>query len=177
MQNPWKHRLTPAALGLALIALAGCDAAEQSAQKLAEEAKKEVQALISDSVGEVVDEVNRQVDSCRSPPTEHLARTTRRNSRAPRRRRWSPRNRSSRASKPDAGSVAQATAELLLGAATSAPACLGLSCSPFGGVTCRRASVGALVNILGNLPWPTHPQGLVRPTTVLCQVGRAVACR
>ena len=74
MKNPWKHRLAPAALGLALIALAGCDAAEQSAQKLAEEAKKEVQALISDSVGEVVDEVNRQVDSLQESTNRALGK-------------------------------------------------------------------------------------------------------
>ncbi|TRO18505.1 hypothetical protein EQ826_01360 [Ectopseudomonas mendocina] len=74
MQNPWEHRLAPAALGLALIALAGCDAAEQSAQKLAEEAKKEVQALISDSVGEVVDEVNRQVDSLQESTNRALGK-------------------------------------------------------------------------------------------------------
>ena len=74
MQNPWKHRLAPAALGLALIALAGCDAAEQSAQKLAEEAKNEVQALISDSVGEVVDEVNRQVDSLQESTNRALGK-------------------------------------------------------------------------------------------------------
>lgn len=63
MHKHWKNRLAPAALGLALMVLVGCDAAEQSAQKLAEQAKKEAQALIDDSVGEVVDEVNRQVDS------------------------------------------------------------------------------------------------------------------
>lgn len=74
MQNPWKHRLAPAALGLALIALAGCDAAEQSAQTLAEEAKKEAQALISDSVGEVVDEVNRQVDSLQESTNRALGK-------------------------------------------------------------------------------------------------------
>jgi hypothetical protein len=74
MKNPWKHRLAPAALGLALIALAGCDAAEQSAQKLAEEAKKEAQALISDSVGEVVDEVNRQVDSLQESTNRALGK-------------------------------------------------------------------------------------------------------
>jgi len=64
----------PAALGLALIALAGCDAAEQSAQKLAEEAKKEAQALIEESVGEMVDEVNRQVDSLQESTNRALGK-------------------------------------------------------------------------------------------------------
>ena len=43
-------------------------------QKLAEEAKKEVQALISDSVGEVVDEVNRQVDSLQESTNRALGK-------------------------------------------------------------------------------------------------------
>ncbi|MDM9653420.1 hypothetical protein QU755_18650 [Pseudomonas wenzhouensis] len=63
MLKHWKNRLAPMALGVALLGLVGCEAAEQSAQKLAEEAKKEAQALLSDSVGEVVNEVNRQVDA------------------------------------------------------------------------------------------------------------------
>ena len=64
MQNPWKHRLTPAALGLALIALAGCDAAEQSAlnrQGITENARRvkelerevaELKALVAKLVDE-----------------------------------------------------------------------------------------------------------------------------
>ena len=63
MLKHWKNRLAPMALAAALLGLVGCEAAEQSAQKLAEEAKKEAQALLSDSVGEVVNEVNRQVDA------------------------------------------------------------------------------------------------------------------
>ncbi|EZH84051.1 hypothetical protein SAMN05216601_10430 [Ectopseudomonas composti] len=74
MHKHWKTRLAPAALGLVLITLAGCDAAEQSAQKLAEEAKKEAQALINDSVGEVVDEVNRQVDSLQDSTNRALGK-------------------------------------------------------------------------------------------------------
>ena len=74
MNHYWKKSLPPVALGVALIALAGCDAAEQSAQKLAEEAKKEAQALINDSVGEVVDEVNRQVDSLQESTNRALGK-------------------------------------------------------------------------------------------------------
>jgi hypothetical protein len=74
MHKHWKTYLAPAALGLALITLAGCDAAEQSAQKLAEEAKKEAQALINDSVSEVVDEVNRQVDSLQESTNRALGK-------------------------------------------------------------------------------------------------------
>ncbi len=70
-----KNRLALAALGMALITLVGCDAAEQSAQKLAEEAKKEAQALIEESVGEVVDEVNRQVDSLQESTNRALGKT------------------------------------------------------------------------------------------------------
>ncbi|MGF0335989.1 hypothetical protein JWV26_04710 [Ectopseudomonas toyotomiensis] len=74
MYTHWKNRLAPAALGLALITLVGCDAAEQSAQKLAEEAKKEAQALIEESVGEVVDELNRQVDSLQESTNRALGK-------------------------------------------------------------------------------------------------------
>ena len=73
MKRSWQG-FAPVVLGAALLALVGCDAAEQSAQKLAEEAKKEVQALISDSVGEVVDEVNRQVDSLQESTNRALGK-------------------------------------------------------------------------------------------------------
>ena len=74
MHKHWKNRLAPVALGLALMALVGCDAAEQSAQKLAEEAKKEAQALIEESVGDVVDEVNRQVDALQESTNRALGK-------------------------------------------------------------------------------------------------------
>ena len=74
MYQSLKNRLAPVVLGVALITLAGCDAAEQSAQKLAEEAKKEAQALIRDSVGEVGDEVNRQVDSLQESTNRALGK-------------------------------------------------------------------------------------------------------
>lgn len=79
MYQTWKNRLAPVVLGVALITLAGCDAAEQSAQKLAEEAKKEAQALITDSVGEVVDEVNRQVDSLQESTNRALGKDDKEN--------------------------------------------------------------------------------------------------
>ena len=43
-----------------------------------------------------------------------------------------------------------------------------LSSAPLWGVAGRHASGGALVNILGNLPWPQHPSGFARPTSYLC---------
>ena len=74
MYESWNNRLAAVALGAALITLVGCEAAEQSAQKLAEEAKKEAQALIEESVGEVVNEVNRQVDSLQESTNRALGK-------------------------------------------------------------------------------------------------------
>ncbi|WP_061241071.1 hypothetical protein [Ectopseudomonas composti] len=74
MNIPCKNPLALASLAMALMILVGCDAAEQSAQKLAEEAKKEAQALLENSVGEVVDEVNRQVDAMQESTNRALGK-------------------------------------------------------------------------------------------------------
>lgn len=74
MNSCRKRPLAFAALGAIVFTLAGCEAAEQSAQKLADEAKKEAQALIEGSVGEVVDEVNRQVDALQDSTNRALGK-------------------------------------------------------------------------------------------------------
>ncbi len=74
MNSCRKRPLAFAALGAIVLTLAGCEAAEQSAQKLADEAKKEAQALIEGSVGEVVDEVNRQVDALQDSTNRALGK-------------------------------------------------------------------------------------------------------
>jgi len=63
-------------LGLALIGLAGCEAVEQSAQKLAEEAEKAVVAVAREAVDEVVKELNKQVDEVQQSTNEWLGKPT-----------------------------------------------------------------------------------------------------
>ena len=48
------------ALGLLLVGLVGCDAAEQSAQKLAEKAEQAVQDVAREAVDETLQQLNKQ---------------------------------------------------------------------------------------------------------------------
>ena len=61
-------------LGLAMLLLVGCEAAEDSAQRLVEETKKEAGKLLDDAVGETVDQFNQQVDSLQASADEVLGR-------------------------------------------------------------------------------------------------------
>lgn len=61
-------------LGLVLIGLAGCEAAEQSAQKLAEKAEQAVVDVAREAVDETVKEFNKQVDEVQQSTNEWLGK-------------------------------------------------------------------------------------------------------
>ena len=61
-------------LGLLLIGLVGCEAAEQSAQKLAEKAEQAVVDLAREAVDETVKEFNKQVDEVQQSTNEWLGK-------------------------------------------------------------------------------------------------------
>lgn len=73
MHSPLRS-LSLSALGLALLVLAGCEAAEQSAQKLVEETEKQAQALLDDAVGEAVEQLNKQVDALQESANQALGK-------------------------------------------------------------------------------------------------------
>lgn len=57
-----------------LVGLAGCDAAEQSAQKLAEKAEQAVQEVAREALSETVDEFNKQVDEIQQSADQMLGK-------------------------------------------------------------------------------------------------------
>ena len=57
-----KNTFLVAVLGLALVSLAGCDAAEQSARDLASKAEQAAQELAQEKLKESVNALNEQVD-------------------------------------------------------------------------------------------------------------------
>jgi len=59
-------------VGLVLIALAGCEAAEQSAQKLAEKAEQAVQDVAREALDGTVKELNKQVDEVQQSTNKWL---------------------------------------------------------------------------------------------------------
>ncbi|MDH1265411.1 hypothetical protein [Pseudomonas sp. GD03944] len=61
-------------LAAALVALAGCDAAEQSAQKLVEKAEEAVQEVAREAISETVNELNKQVDDIQQSANEVLGK-------------------------------------------------------------------------------------------------------
>jgi len=61
-------------LGLLLIGLVGCEAAEQSAQKLAEKAEQAVVDVAREAVDETVKELNKQVDEVQQSTSEWLGK-------------------------------------------------------------------------------------------------------
>lgn len=61
-------------LAAALVALAGCDAAEQSAQKLLEKAEEAVQEVAREAISETVNELNKQVDDIQQSANEVLGK-------------------------------------------------------------------------------------------------------
>lgn len=61
-------------LGLVLIGLAGCDAAEQSAQKLAEKAEQAVQDVAREAVDGTVKELNKQVGEVQQSTNKWLGK-------------------------------------------------------------------------------------------------------
>ena len=63
-----------ALLGLLLAGLAGCDVAEQSAQKLAEQAEQAVREAARETVDETLKELNKQVDEVQQSPQEWLGK-------------------------------------------------------------------------------------------------------
>ncbi|PTS85604.1 hypothetical protein DBR00_07505 [Pseudomonas sp. HMWF032] len=62
------------ALGLVLAGLVGCDAAEQSAQKLAEKAEQAVQDVAREAVDETLQQLNKQVDGVQQSTNEWLGK-------------------------------------------------------------------------------------------------------
>lgn len=62
------------ALGLVLVGLAGCDAAEQSAQKLAEKAEQAVQDVAREAVDETLQQLNKQVDQVQQSTNKWLGK-------------------------------------------------------------------------------------------------------
>ncbi|MBF7728788.1 hypothetical protein [Pseudomonas sp. N040] len=60
--NSFKNTFLAGLLGLALVSLAGCDAAEQSARDLASQAKQAAQELAQAKLRESVEALNEQVD-------------------------------------------------------------------------------------------------------------------
>ncbi|MCO6055723.1 hypothetical protein NG726_03415 [Pseudomonas sp. MOB-449] len=66
-------RLTALLLGASLMAsLAGCDLAEESANKLAEKAEAAAQEIAREAIGEAVNELNKQVDEVQASAKELL---------------------------------------------------------------------------------------------------------
>lgn len=66
-------RLTVLLLGAGLLAsLAGCDLAEESANKLAEKAEAAAQEIAREAIGEAVNELNKQVDEAQASAKELL---------------------------------------------------------------------------------------------------------
>ncbi|PKM25288.1 MAG: hypothetical protein CVV09_11200 [Gammaproteobacteria bacterium HGW-Gammaproteobacteria-13] len=63
-------------LGLVLIGLVGCEAAEQSAQKLAEKAEQAVVDVAREAIDETVKELNKQVDEVQQSTNEWLGKPT-----------------------------------------------------------------------------------------------------
>lgn len=64
------------ALGLALVGLTGCDAAEESAQNLVDEAVEKstelARQLVTEVVGDAVEQVNEQLDDAQKRVNETL---------------------------------------------------------------------------------------------------------
>jgi len=58
----------------ALVVLAGCEAAEQSAQKLVEKAEEAVQEVAREAISETVNELNKQVDDIQQSANEVLGK-------------------------------------------------------------------------------------------------------
>lgn len=58
----------------ALVTLAGCEAAEQSAQKLVEKAEEAVQDVAREAISETVKELNKQVDDIQQSANEALGK-------------------------------------------------------------------------------------------------------
>ena len=66
-------RLTALLLGTGLLAsLAGCEMAEESANKLAEKAEAAAQEIAREAIGEAVDELNKKVDEVQASAKELL---------------------------------------------------------------------------------------------------------
>lgn len=66
-------RLTALLLGAGLLAsLAGCDLAEESANKLAEKAEAAAQEIAREAIGEAVNELNKKVDEAQASAKELL---------------------------------------------------------------------------------------------------------
>ncbi|MGQ7814861.1 hypothetical protein ACUTAH_04170 [Metapseudomonas furukawaii] len=66
-------RLTALLLGAGLLAsLAGCEMAEESANKLAEKAEAAAQEIAREAIGEAVNELNKQVDDVQASARELL---------------------------------------------------------------------------------------------------------
>ncbi len=66
-------RLTALLLGAGLLAsLAGCDLAEESANKLAEKAEAAAQEIAREAIGEAVNELNKKVDEVQASAKDLL---------------------------------------------------------------------------------------------------------
>ena len=63
------------ALGALIIMLAGCEAAEESAQRLQEKAEQAVQEVAREAVSDTVQAFNKQVDEAQQAAEELLGRS------------------------------------------------------------------------------------------------------
>ncbi|MGE8495929.1 MAG: hypothetical protein ACN6O6_00360 [Pseudomonas sp.] len=69
-----KSTIPMVCLAAALVVLAGCDAAEQSAQKLVEKAEEAVQEVAREAISETVNELNKQVDNIQQSANDVLGK-------------------------------------------------------------------------------------------------------
>jgi len=76
MENVMRKSMQMGVLGLVLIGLVGCEAAEQSAQKFAEKAEQAVVDVAREAIDETVKELNKQVDEVQQSTNEWLGKPT-----------------------------------------------------------------------------------------------------
>jgi len=69
-----KKTLQLTAMGLLLVGLAGCDAAEQSAQKLAEKAEQAMQDVARETVDGTLQQLNKQLNEVQQSTNEWLGK-------------------------------------------------------------------------------------------------------
>ncbi|KJS77923.1 MAG: hypothetical protein CVV19_02920 [Gammaproteobacteria bacterium HGW-Gammaproteobacteria-9] len=69
-----KKMLQMTAFGLLLVGLAGCDAAEQSAQKLLEKTEQAVQDVAREAIDETLQHINKKADDVQQSTNEWLGK-------------------------------------------------------------------------------------------------------
>jgi hypothetical protein len=98
-----KNSCMAALLGLALVSLAGCDAAEQSARDLASKAEQAAQELAQEKLKESVNALNEQLDKAQEKSEAWLGQ--------PPKAEDQPADQTEETDKPEAEATAPATVE------------------------------------------------------------------